>query len=351
MKICFYNLNLGTKNPGINSIFGGMYKSFWDALKRQNIDVFFSDNYNNLKGDILVVPLGGYQEQNSAKAMNRFNGPVILYVPPAYSWLYVSFLKRWKDRILFAYGTDAAHLSTQKYNELGIPYYHFPFASDNEIFKPLGVPKIYDLLFVGNFNSGVGRYKYIKLLMETAQVKNWEVLLIGTGWEKFGHPFQMIAHGKLLNYAYNSSKICLNIHNDNQYKGHLYQMDANNRVFDLAMAGCFQIGNAKELIELYFTHDEVVAEDDPARLIELIDYYLQNDAQRSQIGKKALAKALNKHTWDSRAQSFVQMITHHLHNYKNKPISPLLRLARKLDQYLYPTYQLKQIRLYKKFFN
>ena len=351
MEICFFNENLGNKNPVIQASFGGMYKSFWDALEKLNVKITFRDSPENLSGDILVVPLGGNQERGSSKAMSKFKGPVIAYVPPAYSWFYASFLKRWKHKIIFTYGTDASDLSKNKYQSLGIPYYHFPFASDESIFRPLNLPKLYDIVFVGNYNTGVGRFKYIKQIIETAEVKNREVLLIGNGWEKFGHPNQIIAHGKLLNYIYNSAKICLNIHNDIQYKGLQYQMDANNRVFDLAMAGCFQLNNAKDLIHLYFNPDEIIADDNPSNLVGLIDYYLTNEIEREKFSENARKKALIEHTWHNRANAFINMINENVPNYSITPQNPLQKLGLLRDQYLHPSYQLKQIKLYKSIFS
>jgi glycosyltransferase involved in cell wall biosynthesis len=347
MKICFFNPNLGIKNRVIQSIFSEMYKSFWRALELQSAEVFFSDNFKTLSGDVLIVPLGGNQERDSARAMNAFNGPVIAYVPPANTWFYSSFLKRWKHKIILAYGTDSSRLSFNKYSDIGIPYYHFPFASDDKIFKPLSVPKIYDIIFVGNYNTGEGRFEYIKKLIKHADKKKWEVLLIGAGWETLGHPYQIIAHGPLLNYIYNCGKICLNIHNSIQYSGHEIQMDANNRLFDLAMAGCFQINNAKDLIRIYFNKDEIVAEDNSNDWVECIEYFLNNESERLEYAEKARIRAISEHTWDLRAKEFILLINSNLENYKIKPFrfyDPVLYFY---DYYFIPPYRLKHIRIIK----
>jgi glycosyltransferase involved in cell wall biosynthesis len=342
MQICFFDLNLG--NRQVNAIFGGMYKSFWRALERNGAKVNFTQSIASLEGDVLVVALGEGQEVKSARAMEAFNGPVIVYVPPAYSWFYSAFLKRWKSKIIFAYGTDSSDLSFEKYQRLGIPYYHVPFASDEEIFYPLDLPKTYDVIFVGNATSGVGRYRYTKLLMEKAKEKNWEILLIGAGWERYGHPFQIVAHGKLLNIIYNLGKVCLNVHNDIQYSGQDRQMDANNRVFDLAMAGCFQINNAKDLIGKYFTEEEVVAFDEPVKLIEQIDYFLQHEDERAEMSRRSMQKANAQHTWNNRASDFIRVIGDHYLNWNESEskAGAYELLARKYDQFFFPPYLIKQ---------
>jgi spore maturation protein CgeB len=349
MNLCFYNLNL--KNPVINASFGGMYHSFWKALELRNHKVTFTDQPDQIAGDILVVPLGGYQEKKAAEAMLRTKIPVIVYVPPAYSWFYKSFLTRWKHRIIFAYGTDASDYTTEMYQTIDIPYYHIPFASDPAIFQSLETPKIYDIVFVGNYNSGEGRFRYIEKLIEAASEHQWKVLLIGNGWQKFGHPYQLVAHGELLNLIYNSSRICLNIHNDIQHKGSRFQMDANNRLFDLAMAGCFQIGNATDLVKIYFEEDEVVTTNDPENIVKKVEYYLRNDNLRSETGKKAQKKALASHTWDNRATFFSDCIEKNTDNFKEQNPAFIQRMLQNSDLYRIPAYQLKQIRLYKKWFH
>lgn len=347
MKICFYDFNLDHSH--IRAIFGSMYHSFWKALEQEGAEVLLAKTTEMIDGDVMFVTLGGGQEPKVAKALSVFDGPVIIFIPAAHRWFYTSFLKRWKHKIIFAYGTDSSELTFEKYKSLGLPYYHIPFASDENIFKPLGLPKTHDILFVGNASSGVGRYRYTNLLIETAKRKNWDVLLIGTGWEKHGFESKILAHGELLNEAYNSAKICLNIHNDAQYLGEKIQMDANNRTFDLAMAGCFQLGNASGLVSKYFSSSEVITEDDPQRWIEKIEYYLQHENERKEAAEKARKTALAKHTWHARAEEFIEIINRHLYAKKNeKPAKGIIKkINRSLDKHVIPAYQFKEIRVIK----
>lgn len=345
MQICFYFPSL--KNDQNNAIFGSMYSSFFNQLENKGLLVKFTTELAEIEGDILVVSIGGGGEPFAAKAMHIFSGPVILSVYNTYITFNKSFLKRWKSRIIFAYNPDFATLNFEKYNSVGIPYYHFPFGSDEHIFKPLDMPKKYDIAFLGNGNSGFGREKYIVKLIEYAKSKKLNVFLAGSGWDKFGFPYRIVNHGNETNIIYNESKVCVNIHNNRQFAGIDKEMDANNRLFDLAMAGSCQISNGEQMVSRYFNKDEVVTADEPDKWIEKIDYYLNNDTERIQICKKARERAMIDHTWQLRAVEFNKFINENypVYNDRNQKIPILTSTIRYFDQFVIPPYQLKEIRI------
>jgi glycosyltransferase involved in cell wall biosynthesis len=345
MQICFYFPSL--KNSQNNSQFRGMYTSFLNGIEKQGVKTLLTSELNQIEGDILVLIIGGGYEPIAARAMHKFKGPVIFYVHHTYICFYKSFLKRWQSRILFTYSTDFANLSFDKYASVGVKYYHFPFASDPLQFYPVNIEKKYDIAFLGHASSGQGRYRYIEPLIAYVKKNNLDILLAGSGWEKYGYPFQIISHGKLLNIVYNMSKICINIHNDRQYLGMNYEMDANNRVFDLALAGCCQVSNGENMIIKYYDKDEVITADDPEEWIKKIDYYLNHPEERDRVGKKALERSLKEHTWDVRGKEFVNIIQNSLFQYdeKNQNIGIITLWLRYLDQYMLPPYRIKEIRI------
>lgn len=330
LKIDFYLL--GLNNPTISAWFKGMYESFFDGLRQVGCQVTYSKLVPNMQADLLVVPLGGRQDQSSAQAMQAFGGPVALYVPPASEWFRVDYLRRWKNQVLFAYGTDFSSQSTTRYADLGIPYHCVPFASMPAIMKPLSLPKLYDIVFVGNPGSGKGRHEYVKLVIASQRHK---VLLIGPGWERYGFAAQSIAWGDMLNILYNLSHVCINIHNDQQRIGPEVRLDANNRLFDLAMAGCFQISNAPEVVREYFNPSEVIAIDDPQEWAATIMHYLDHPEETEPFRIAARKRALAEHTWDQRATQFVGIVETHLSAWHSGVLTLDLR-ARRLRDTLIP---------------
>jgi hypothetical protein len=345
MKICFYYPAL--QNDQIKEIFGSMYSSFFKQLELQGIHVILATDLRKIEGDILVVSFGGGGEPAAAIAMSIFKGPVILHTHNSYLYFYKSFLKRWRSRILFAYCTDFATLNFGSYNSVGIPYNHFPFGSDENIFYPIDIEKEYDIVFLGNANSGFGRGKYIQKLIQYSKVNNLSIFLAGSGWDEYGYPYRIVKHGAETNKIYNQSKVCVNIHNDRQFAGIDKEMDANNRLFDLAMAQCCQVSNGEQMIIKYFDNSEVVTADNPDEWISKIDYYLKHEEERNQLGINARKRALKDHTWEIRATEFIRFINENYSQYslRNQNVNFVVSSLRYLDQYIKPLYLFKEIRI------
>jgi len=345
MQICFYFPSL--KNDQNSAIFGSMYSSFFTQLETLGLRVKFTTDLHEIEGDILVVGVGGGGETTAAKAMNRFKGPVIINLYNAYLGFNKPFLKRWSNRILFAYNTDFSRLNSEKCSSVDIKFFDIPFASDEKVFYPLNLEKKYDIAFLGNANSGFGRERYIEQLVSYAKSKKLKVFLAGAGWEKFGFPYQIVKHGSAANEIYNLAKICVNIHNDRQYAGIDKEMDANNRLFDLAMSQTCQIANGKEMIAKYFSKDEVITADAPNDWLNMIDYYLNNDSEREVIAINARNRALADHTWDKRATEFIRIINENYADYylRKQQFNPIYSILKYLDQHSTIISQFNQIRV------
>jgi glycosyltransferase involved in cell wall biosynthesis len=324
-----------------------MYSSFFKQLELQGMCVILATDLCEIGGEILVVSIGGGGEPSAAKAMSKFKGPVILHTHNSYLYFYKSFLKRWSSRILFAYSTDFATLNYTSFNSVGIPYYHFPFGSDCTIFYPQNFEKKYDIAFLGNANSGFGRGKYIQKLIQYSKDNNLTIFLAGSGWDEYGYPYRIVKHGAETNKIYNQSKVCVNIHNDRQFAGIDKEMDANNRLFDLAMAQCCQVSNGEQMIVKYFDNKEVMTADNPEEWISKIDYYLKHEEERKQLGLNARKRALKVHTWEKRATEFINFINENYSSYinRNQRITILTSILRHIDKIIIPPYQLKEIRI------
>lgn len=345
MKICFFFPSL--KNNQNNAIFGSMYSSFFKQLELQGLSVNFTTDLDKIEGDILVVGIGGGGERVAAKAMLKFDGPIIFNIYNAYLWFNKSFLKRWQSKVLFAYNTDYAKLNYDKCATVNILFHDIAFASDENVFFPIDSRKIYDITFLGNANSGFGRDQYIEPLVNYAKENKLNIFLAGSGWEKYGFPYHIVKHGEETNLIYNASKICINIHNNRQFAGIDKEMDANNRLFDLAMAQTCQVSNGKAMILKYFDENEVVTADDPNEWLNKIDYYLNNREEREVVAIRARQRALKDHTWDKRANEFIKIINENYPKYYRIKANLFISILRYLDQYIIPMYDLRQIRIIK----
>jgi spore maturation protein CgeB len=133
------------------------------------------------------------------------------------------------------------------------------------------------------------------------RVESSRVLLVGPGWERYGVPTQSIAWGPLLNAVYGLGRVCVNLHNDEQSLGGEVQVDANNRLFDLAMAGRPQVCNAPAVVERYFSQDEVPSYADPDTWAEAVVRLVSDTTAASGVANAAQSRARREHTWDARA--------------------------------------------------
>ena len=290
----------------VNAKFGGMYASFFRALDEYGNHAILTHDIVNAQADVLVVPMGGGQEYDSLQAIRRFTGPVVLYVPPASMWFDPDLLSRLQGKVLFAYGTDASTFSPQSYSRLGIRYHCIPFASDPEIMKPLNIPRLFDIVFVGSLDHAPHRLLFLEPLLKSLGSRNF--LFIGSGWQKYGIPEQLVAWGPLLNAIYNLGRVCINIHTDEQSQGENQGIDLNNRVFDLAMAGCCQVCDNPDAIKRCFDENEVATAKNPEDWVEQVFSILDDPARAESMRQNAFRRAMRDHTWHQRAGEFLEIL-------------------------------------------
>ena len=299
----FFDLNLG--DPVISAKFAGMYASFFAGIRAHGCQVTLSLSQPNEKADVLVLSIWRGAEPRVEQVIVESRVPVILYVPPACEWFNRRRLERWSKKILFAYGVDAATMNFDAYASVGIDYHYLPFASDPKVMRPLpGLAPVYDIVFVGSLTHKVGRHRYIEALLPA--VGDRPCLFIGKGWTRYGMPNQLVAWGDFLNVIYNLGRVCINIHFDDEKQGReAGGLNLNNRLFDYALAGCFQVSDNPEAVYLHFSPDEVVAVDSVEEWVDRILYYLAHPEEKEPFREKARQRALREHTWHHRAAEFV----------------------------------------------
>lgn len=300
LTLAFHSLNL--EDTGVDARFGGMYRSFFRALQGRGVRVAYYAVGQRISGDIAVLPMGGGQEYRGLRAMQDFHGPLVLYVPPALEWFDVGILTRLRQRVLFAYGTDASSASTAAYRAVGIDYVCLPFGSDPLVMRPLDLPPSYDVAFVGSAGHAPRRAEFLGPLLRA--FPRDRILVVGSGWERFGISDQQLEWGALLNILYNLATVCVNIHGAEQVCGRDRRLDANNRLFDLAMAGRCQVSDNPALVCEYFSPDEVAAADDPQAWVQRVKELVADPQAAREYGARARSRALESHTWEIRAGAF-----------------------------------------------
>lgn len=168
-------------------------------------------------------------------------------------------------------------------------------ACDPEIHKKLDIPKKYDIGFVGRDAKKFARGRQLELLKA-----KYPCSFIGT------------EHFTKLAQVYSSSKIGFNSSIAN---------DINMRVFEIMACGCFLLTNYTRnngFGELFQDKKHLVTYRNDKELIELIEYYLNNDEEREKIAEEGCKLVINKHTYYHRVHAMFNYIAFKLGGKFNK---------------------------------
>lgn len=198
--------------------------------------------------------------------------------------------------------------------------YQLPLATQPDIFKREEVSDRYksDICFVGY--PYPERIQYIQLLLQKTPYK---IFLIGK-WKRFIYPHIRNANLTIhegwvepsiaANY-YNGAKIVLNSHRpynlkQNQNRIGIEGKTINNRTFDVAACGAFQLVDFKEdLPKFFIENEEMVTYRNNEELVNKMIYYMENEIERKRIAANARNRVLKEHTFEQRLNQLLDIIS------------------------------------------
>ncbi|MCK5491619.1 MAG: glycosyltransferase family 1 protein, partial [Candidatus Omnitrophica bacterium] len=120
--------------------------------------------------------------------------------------------------------------------------------------------------------------------------------------EKYPKSFIGIADFKKMAEIYSASKIGFNSSIIN---------DINMRLFEVMASGCFLLTNRIKnngLEELFVNKEHLITYRNDKEMIELIDYYLNNEKEREAIAIRGYETVVNEHTYYHRVQTMFNYI-------------------------------------------
>jgi spore maturation protein CgeB len=191
--------------------------------------------------------------------------------------------------------------------------HYLPHAGDIENFKPLGIKKDVDVAFGGtvalrmpNGPSGYLRAEILNVLAETGFKIKAYVPGITEAFREFPalkniEYYDGYKSHEELNKLYNQAKIVLSIHSPQLKSG------VSPRVFDVALAGTFQLVEFKSELPELFT-EGLKCFKNLNELVDFTKYYLTYDEEREELAKKCNKLAIKNHTFKSRAQYILSKI-------------------------------------------
>ena len=182
--------------------------------------------------------------------------------------------------------------------ELKIDTQWIPLGCDPDAHKKLDMPKIYDIGFVGRDAKKFARGKQLELLKK-----------------KYPNSFIGQADYRKMSEIYSSSRIGFNSSILN---------DINMRVFEVMACGSFLLTNkikGNGFDELFTDKKDLVVYKNNKEMLELIEYYIENESERQKIAESGHQLVVNKHTYYHRVQSMLHYIAFKLElEFKNSSI-------------------------------
>jgi hypothetical protein len=166
--------------------------------------------------------------------------------------------------------------------------YWLPLAAA-DVFRPLNLPRIYDIAFVGSMTAAhrkTARARHLQLLAERFSTND-----LTRGYT----PAEA-------SQVYNQARLVFNV----SING-----DVNMRVFEGTACGALLLNDsaANGLDELFDVDHELIVYADDADLLEKAAYYLAHDTEREQLAAAGQARTLGQHTYRHRAPRIVEVIT------------------------------------------
>ena len=242
-------------------------------------------NAKNFKPDYIIWTSSMYEIFPSTfKKLKKMGIPVI-------GWFYDDHTrfdnwgKFWLPYLSYAVTNDSQ--SIEKYKRLGVsPLLSFCGAQQEE-YKKIELPKLYDVSFVGANISD--RREYISFLEQNGI----KVKVVGKGWANSG----FVDFDDMIN-IYNQSKINLNF---TGAIGNSQIKQLKGRIFEIAVTGNFLLTEYAPSLEVCYEQEKsIVWFKTKEELLEKIKFYLDNEDKRILIEKNMQKKTLEEHTNEAR---------------------------------------------------
>lgn len=176
-----------------------------------------------------------------------------------------------------------------------------------------GLPKAYDVTFIGGVSSRSHRYRVEMLkglLRQGIKVDIW-----GYGLDRslFGNPLKRAFHGELWGLGYYralaQSRITLNFHIDVAKKA---GFAGNMRTFEATGCGALLLTDSSEQLEQAFDPRlEISTFSSPAQLQERIGYFLGNEKARVDVAARGQERCIKDHGYEVRMREFESILMRH----------------------------------------
>lgn len=186
--------------------------------------------------------------------------------------------------------------------------FFLPLHADSRYFKPLGLQKTVDCVFLGV--AGHPRIKTRRASVAAIRARGISVLVGGQGWGKHKHNRKFLAGGRLIQ-AYNRARLALDLTNETT--------SMSSRLFQSAMCGVPVVTMRRDdTAEMFEPDKEIFLYDNDAELPRFVEGLLKDKARLARVGEAARQRALRDHDVDARLDSLLKWTTKAYAEWKKK---------------------------------
>lgn len=270
------------------------------AKSRKEYNSFILERFENVKPQMVFI-MNGEILETSTLDLFRKKAKVGLWLFDTRKQLPYSVGHIDHVDALFCYEED----DVEQYRKEGKKAYFLPQACDTDTYKPLGLERDIDILFIGNLFSSKKRQLVAKAVVDSFPDKNIQIYGVYKPWYKGVLKWLFREHRSIYtnhdvspqeaNVLYNRAKIALNIHREQQTNG------ANPRVFEICGSGTFQLCDGNPYIDSLFKNGEIGIWHSVDELIPMIEKCLESDLKTN--AQMAYQKVLKDHSFDVRMKT------------------------------------------------
>lgn len=314
----------------ISSGFSGIYPYFEKAIEKaivklnhefQQIAPMLTKETAELVNTFMpdfVLSFAGYKNDKALMDLLRIKGiPLGIWLTDDPFYIDPSSILIKDYEYIFTIDLGAAGFYKTKFPNKKI--YQLSLGTDPDLYYPDNPNKEYqyDLCLVG--------YPYpnrIELVRHILEETNFSILLAGSSWSKHikhKNPNQLkMVHRWVepgnVRQIFSQTKIILNPHRPHNYTMNqnslgIENKSINNRTFDIAGCGGFQLISNMQDINVHFTPQEIVPYSDYAECIQLINNFINDENAIDIYSQNARNRVMSNHTFAHRVELLLKQIT------------------------------------------
>lgn len=316
-------------NGGINEVIYFPLDEIMRKSGREKMNEELLEAVYKNKPDLVFFSNGGEEiKKEVIKEITQKSGAITLNWLYDDHWKFDKYSKYWAP--LYSWVTTTDPLAIKKYHQIGYKnILNNPQGYNPLLYKPLNLPKIYDVSFVGRPHGD--RKKVIKKIIKSGiDVKCW-----GEGWPA-GH----ISQERMLE-VFSQSKINLNLAKSSgifwkeiasiflsrkydqsirinnpeywvdNFKSFLgtFRTQLKGRTFEIAGCGGFELSGWTDNLDQYYKiGKEIVCFYNTRDLIKKIKYYLEHNKEREAIAWAGHERTLRDHNYEKRFNEIFKAI-------------------------------------------